>query len=259
MIASPLECEYILRRQLMCGQPVYGNSPYCILHIELPPDVTDPLYNKIKRAKDDKIKEIMQNGIMQNGDFDFEGAILPAINLSNYRKLGKQVRFTDAIIKGDLSLGGLEINGNLVFTNAIICGRAAFNKITIHNAFFEDAEICKDLDFNMATIGRKEKVEKNWTEGIARFSRVKLGRDALFDKVTIFKEADFSQASIGRYVSFGSYLDDNVAQIQGNVIFDGATIGDSVNFSKRFIENCPHCIGKAYNTDGFMDFGGAKI
>lgn len=241
-----------------CGEPVYEQSPYCILHTELPDasDLRDTQHFKIKRDKNAKVREKMQNG-----DFNFERAILPEINVTCCEKIDKSLRFSDAIIKGDINIGAREIDGTLVFTKAIICGSVTFNHVKVYDVLFEDAEIGKDLNFKKAKIGRKERVEDDpgIAGGSARFVRVKVGRDASFDGVTIFKEVDFSQASIGRYVLFGSYLDDNVAQIRGNVIFDGATIGDSVKFSKRFIDNCPHFVGKAYSTDGYMDFGGAKI
>jgi hypothetical protein len=247
------ECEYILRRELKCGKTPYETSPYCILHIELP-NAYDPQYNKIKSDKDVKVREMMQNG-----DFDFEGAILPKIDLSSYRKLDKTIRFTDAIIKGDIILSMLEIDGGLIFTKAIICGNAAFNHVKVHNARFEGAEIDKDLDFRMAKIGRKEKVEIGWTEGIACFSRVKVGRDVWFKGATICKDVDFTQASIGRLALFGSDSDDNVAQIRGSVILKGTIVGEEVKFSERFIDNCPDSMGKAYDTGGFVDFRRAKI
>lgn len=65
------------------------------------------------------------------------------------------------LLKGDINLGTLEIDGNLVFINTIICGSAVLNEVRDYNALFEDAEIGEDLNFTMATIGRKEKVESD--------------------------------------------------------------------------------------------------
>lgn len=82
---------------MKCIETVYETSPYCILHIKFPDVKTDfQYYYKIKRDKKAKVQEKME---MENGDFNFERAILPEIDLSHYKKLGKSLRFTDAIIK----------------------------------------------------------------------------------------------------------------------------------------------------------------
>ena len=124
---------------------------------------------------------------IEEGITDFEGCILPEVNLSE-RKIEDYfgISFNDATIKGDINFNGARITGFVKFYGATIEG----------NAWFSDTTIKRQLIFTRAMIS-----------GIVLFERTTVDEGAFFDGatmrgITIFSPEKITEFSF-TYATFG--------------------------------------------------------
>jgi uncharacterized protein YjbI with pentapeptide repeats len=178
------KCEYRSHRGGECKEVALPDSNYCMLHIDLPEDENSDEFERIKKLKDQKVKEKVNES-----DFNFEGAKLVAIDFSKMN-IEDTLNFADSIIRESAKFEGTTIRGFAFFPGAII-KNVEFRGATIEkSAIFEGAIIAEDVDFTGATI-----------EGSAMFTGAKI-KNAWFSGVTIKKDAVFYWATIDRCAMF---------------------------------------------------------
>jgi|GEM_PF-887143 uncharacterized protein YjbI with pentapeptide repeats len=222
-------CVYVFRdknfakgKGEQCSEPVYSDGK-CILHIGLPDDQSRSEYKDLAARKAERVAEKAAKD-----DFNFEGAILPSIDFSEWSV--PNLNFVDASIWEHALFEGATINGNVSFVGATIVG----------NVLFRDAIIKKKASFWEASI-----------KGRASFVNVKIGGRASFVKATIEDNAYFEEACIGEYASFDG------ATINGEASFDKARIGGNVWFDNATIKEGVWLNG--VKVKGHVSFEGAKI
>ena len=225
-----MQCKYKKRVGGRCHREALPNSErgYCILH-------DDWEHKDEEETKKEFYREI------EEGTTDFEGCILPEIDLSSRGELKGHLNFDEAIIEGDASFNGAKIEEGAWFNEATIKGDALFNRATIKgDARFNGATIEGGAWFNEATI-----------EEDARFDGATIKGDAWFKGATIKGNAWFIEATIKEYALFDG------ATIKGDAWFKGATIEEDASFEQATIEEDALFDGAAIK--GNARFKGATI
>jgi len=240
-IISMKICKHEILWREKCKEEVLLNSDYCILHIDFPENEDSEDFNIIKKLKEKKTKEKINNF-----DFNFDGAKLFQIDLSMLEVDG-DLNFFDAYIKNNAFLKGINVNGNAEFTgakigqdinfestcikgnikfeNTKISGDVCFKKANIGNVTFEGAEISRNIDFREAKISGNVEFSKARIEnGYVFFTKAEIRGSVLFYGTQIGWDADFSGANIRKSVIFER------AKINQHAEFRGVKIGEMTSF-----------------------------
>lgn len=186
-----------------CKENVYDDFQFCILHVDLPIDESTDEFNLIKKLKEHKVKEKIENE-----DFNFRGVKLYEANLNNIKTSGDVV-FSQADIRSNFDCSKSEIKGDFWFDQGLIGG----------HVFIEDSYIKGSFSFFKGKIG-----------GNLSFDRSKISKYAWFEEVGVEGETSFNHSKIGASLSFKR------AHITENVSFYNAQIGGSAWFNHALIE-----------------------
>ena len=140
-----------------------SNRGYCLLH-------EDWNHKNEEETKEEFYREI------EEGETDFEGCILPEVNLSGREIDGIGLSFNKATIKGDINFNDARIDGFVSFYSATIEGSAWFSNTTIKG----------QLIFTRATIKGIVLLDKKTTVGeIASFDGATMESITIFPSVSI--------------------------------------------------------------------------
>jgi len=206
-----MQCKYG-----MCSRRVISDESLCILHEKLKED-----------NRDSKIQEF--NKDISKGICDFEGCILPDINLTNKvfqdilnfqkTKIDGDACF-DNVKAGNILFDGAEIRGDCSFFEAKISGDVLFNQVKIGgDALFGRSEISADVFFVKAKI-----------TGDVDFCGARVGREISFGEATIGKDVNFEDTRITGGCNFGR------AKIDGDAVFNSTEIGGSLGLAEVDIQ-----------------------
>lgn len=238
-------CQYKFSNGKTCPEQALSHSPSCILHIDFPQDEKSEDFNKLKKLKQERVREKAARE-----DFNFEGARLIFVDFSKMKIKG-DLNFNDAVIKEDGMFRETEIIGYVRFERAALGGSIHFEKSKIvEDALFENARIGKYVRFGESDIGDS-----------IYFTGARIGESAHFEGAKIMEYAWFEEAKIGHQAWFkGAEIGGDVcferAGVGKDACFDDAKVGDIVRFERAEIEK-DVCfrnarIGSAY-------FKGARI
>jgi len=197
-----MQCTYKKIDGSRCNREVISGRGLCILH-------EDWDHKSEEETKETFYKQI------EEGIGDFEGCILPAINLDG-TKIEGSLSFREAKIKGDASFKEAKIGRDAWFWGARIGEYLWFEKAKIAGyASFEKAEIGRDVSFNLVKIGEYLSFDEAKIGGTALFMEAEIGRNAWFWRARIGGDVWFKKAKIGGDASFEK------AEIGGAASFDG--------------------------------------
>ena len=244
-----MQCTYKKSYESTCTRAAISDRGLCIFHEEW------------ERKSKEETEEIFYKEIKE-GIKDFEGCILPAVDLVNTIIKG-DAWFKGATIKGDASFNGATIKGYASFNGATIEGSASFNGATIEgSAWFEGATIKGGASFEGATITGDAWFKGATITGGASFNGATIKRNAWFKGATIEGGASFEGATIEGGASFeGATITGgasfNGATIKGEAWFAGATIEGSALFGEATIEGIAWFNGATIKGDAW--FAGATI
>ncbi len=197
-----MQCEYKKWDGSRCHREALHNSEkgFCLLHEEWD-----------YKCANDTLSEFYRE--IGEGISDFEGCILPEIDLSGRRlkgdlnfkktKIGGNVNFANAEIDGEINFANAEIEGRFRFRKVIINGGVIFINTTIGlNVSFERARINGYIFLKEATIG-KSMIRASYAVSFKKaiisevmFSGAIIEGSVLFEKATIKRYLDFSNANI---------------------------------------------------------------
>ncbi|MGZ4864526.1 MAG: hypothetical protein ACXV5H_04795 [Halobacteriota archaeon] len=263
------QCEYVFRNPgaiivfkkgsgERCREPTYANGK-CILHADFRSDSGDDINTELAAKKSAKISEKIKNG-----DFNFEGAVLRSLLLSNFPELKEvngELKFRDAMIFGNVELNGINTNGSVFFDGATIKGVASLDNVIINGAVFftkgsisayaslKDARISEGVWFTCANVGAPIE-ENNGYLGSPEYGCVMLngatiGGPADFYRADIMGIMDASKSSDHKSTEIKEGLNLTLART-GAVSSDGAVIRLSLSLSGT-------------STDGVLRFDNAII
>ena len=238
-----MQCKYVKLVGGRCHREALTNSEkgFCLLH-------EDWDYKSEEETKKEFYREI------EEGISDFEGCILPEIDLSR-RKFERGFNFRNVTIKGYVDFEGAIIEGGVLFWHATIVGDTTdgfvvFNKAIIKgNTDFRGATIYGDIAFSGATIEKE-----------ALFAGVTVYGDVWFDDATMLEDVLFNGATIVRPfkdLEEGGNVKFNGAIIKGKCSFNNTTIEDYAVFTGAIIERSAEFVGTTIN--GATSFDGATI
>lgn len=259
-----------------CHEEALPDSNFCIIHL---PETNSSDFNKIEKEKLIKIEEKIANN-----DFDFIGAKLSRIDLSNVETNG-EVFFSDARISEDACFNGAKI-GYVNFVDAKIdscdfrsadIGYADFSKVDIREFDFTNAETDEDAIFYKAKIKKLADFNGAIIRGNAYFGDAELGyanfvsahiscadfSNASIDEAHFsahVKQANFSGSEIKYaqffYVNIEEHADFTDVKIRRNADFSEAKL-KYVDFSRAEIEEDAKFYAAEIKDD--INFSGAKI
>ncbi len=243
-----------------CSETPYGDSPWCILHLDFPKE-DDPEFTRIQDEKQLKTKEKIKGG-----DLNFEGTniydvdashvSIPAQNDADFKNatIRGWVTFDGAEIGGNASFDGAEIGGDARFDDAEIGGDASFCGAKIGlGAWFDEAEIRLDAWFGGPKIERGA-----WFDEAEMYDGAKKGGDARFNGAKIGGDASFQQAEIGGDALFyrmtigGRALFDHMT-INGAYLLESATIKADASFKDVQISKFTSLIGTSIGGSAWFD------
>lgn len=202
-------CDYKFEDGTQCKEKPLPGSKHCILHIPFPEDRDSEEFKHIAKLKEEKVKEKVENG-----DFNFEGAILLSVDFSGM-EINSDVNFNNAVILGDLKFIEAEIGGDALFNGSKIKKYAWFN----------GAKIKRDVLFYEAEIGGNALFDKTKIERDVWFGSTKIGGFALFDEIEIGDNASFNGSTIEGHAWFEG------TKIGRGALFEEAEIGGNAQFS----------------------------
>jgi uncharacterized protein YjbI with pentapeptide repeats len=259
-------CDYKVKRNQKCSLEPYGNSPFCVLHIDFPEDKKCEEYQRLLELKNKKILEKVHSG-----DFDFTGAIIrdfPVIDnlqiynsvLFTFAKIIGDVSFKRGTIKGDVSFQGATLYGNVDFENSIITGNVFFGQTIINGdlnftgaaikktTWFQEAKIngnasfhglrTKNANFENAIIKGNTSFKTAILE-TAEFEKVTMEGDVIFSLIKLKESLNFRKARLKEFRMRGGLIEGNVnfsrVRIDEIAAFDGITLMGTVNFDDAII------------------------
>ena len=203
-------CEYDLEDGHKCPLQRYGNSPFCILHLDFPENKKSIEYSQVIELKNNAIREKIQTG-----DYNFYGVIIHEFTFPEESIINTSINFNKTKIEGDVSLGrGLTIQGHAFFKGSKIKG----------NAWFGGSSFKGDIRFDGAQIGGDALFSGISTKGDIWFNDAIINGYALFLGALIEGNASFERATIEGDACFDG------ATIKGDACFDGATIKGDARF-----------------------------
>lgn len=219
-----MQCTFKNSDESTCTREAISDRGLCILHEDW------------EHKDEEKTKEAF-NREMEEGIRDFQGCILPRLDLAG-KTIKGSLNFSEARIRGDASFRGAILEGDAVFSGATIEGQAWFERVEIRGqAWFEKVEIGGNACFEWARI-----------RGRTWFTGAKIGGDALFKGVKIGGYALFSGAKIRGDASFwgATFAGDawfvNV-EVEGNAVFMGVEIEGRASFMGAKIKGNASFIG----------------
>jgi len=219
-----------------CKDAPRPGSKFCILHTEFP-DKSSPQYAILKDLKTKKIKEKIQNG-----DFNFEGAIFDDFTLppGNY----SEANFRYAEFRQDATFNSVNFLGDTTFCRAKFGGKANF-----WNAKFEKSVMFYNSEF----VGLANFSETRFC-GPTNFMDVKFGGEAWFNNsrfvlAAIFSDTKFEKEARFSYAKFKGITSFIGAKFNDCSIFNQAKFCNPTSFERaEFLGR-----GSFYDTT-FMDF-----
>ncbi len=236
---------------------------------------------KIERGEDVEYDGVIVEGDLKLGALDLPTEHVDRTELENLQGLTKEAK----IVKSPISITNSEIQGAVVFSNAIFRKSVDFKganfsdhanfvwaKFSGH-ANFEEAKFSDRSDFEETKFGGYANFEEAKFSGYADFRRAKFSSYANFEEAKFSRRADFRKAKFSGYANFeGTKFDSYVyfykAQFSVNADFYEAKFVGNADFSRAKF-SCGADFGEAKfvgNADfsrakfsGYANFEGAKL
>ena len=261
-------CEYTFENGNKCQEKPIKGSKFCILHCEFPDDHEGLVFKNILKAKEMKLKEKFEIE-----DFNFEGAILKNLNLSD-KKISTDTNFYKSIIYTDINFNDVTFYGNLNFLRASIRGNAFISNINVKgDCFFADSIIGEDLNlknvmieknayFSNAKVHNRVNLKVVNIDEAASFSELEVGEHFFIDQLRVGKSLLIHEAKIEGELSFSDTNIDGLfsldeTNIGRNLAFRDVNIGKKANFCKVHVKRFLRF--RDFEIEGDADFNGARI
>ena len=187
-------CNYRFNDGTTCPEPPVKDSDYCILHVDIPAEEGETR-SELIQAKEKKVKEMLDSG-----NYDFRGAILPEFDISN------------RTIKGKIILNDSKIIGDVFIINASVKGDISLDRSEVGGLTIDNTSIHGNVSLRGAT-----------NLAYVRVGKLELGR------VTIEGDLDLSNSEVMNVQIINTY-------VRGRIFFESSQISGYVYISETEIQ-----------------------
>lgn len=239
--SSTADATLSCKERFGCEEPLYNNTPHCVLHLpskEKGVDFTEALNKRLREGK-----------------FDFRGVWFPEMQLFKgftfkdavfFREatFNAHANFAFAIFEKPVTFYSVTFNAEATFRGAKFKDQANFGSVTFEKPVtFSLATFGAHVDFNSTIFKLQASYSNTTVEATADFSETEFRNLAEFSNARFVEEAE-ANFYCAKFLSISRFSHANFkltnfdsATFQGGVNFNSAVFSETVHFSSASFQD----------------------